>query len=64
MGLERVIFPGKGPLRVSSSSLLQSPKVSIHFIFSVILSGDSASYLLEMLIVISLGGALTQTRIG
>ena len=63
MGLERVIFPGKGPLRVSTSSLLQSPKVSIHFIFSVILSGDSASYLLEM-VIFSLDGALTQTRMG
>ena len=46
------------------SSLLQSPKVSMHFIVSVIISGDSASYMLEMVIVISLEDTLTQTRIG
>ena len=63
MGLERVIFPGKVPLK-GQYALWQSPKVSTHFIFSVIISGDPVSYLLEMVVVISLEGTLTQTRMG
>ena len=40
-----------------------SPKVCIRFIFSVIISGVSFSYLLEMVVLISLEGILTQTRL-
>ena len=41
----------------------KSPELFIPFIFfSVIIFGDSASYLLEMTVLISLEGILTQTR--
>ena len=46
------------------SSLWQSSKVFICFIFSVIISGDSVSYLLEIVVLISLESTLTQTRFG
>ena len=45
-------------------SLWKSPKVFIPFIFSVIIFGGSASYLLEMAVLISLEGNLAQTRMG
>ena len=37
---------------------------SLCFIFSITISGDSASYFLEMVVIISLEGTLTQTRMG
>ena len=43
-------------------SLWKSHKVFIPFIFAVIIFGDSASYLLEMTMTITLEGILTQTR--
>ena len=46
------------------SSLWQSSKVFIRFSFSVIISEDSVSYLLEMAVLISLECTLTQTRLG
>ena len=46
------------------SSLWQCPKVLIRFIFSDINSGDSAFYLLETFVLISMEGTLTQTRMG
>ena len=46
------------------SSLWQSHTVFIRFIFSSIISGDSVSYLLEMVVLISLESTLTQTRLG
>ena len=57
MWVGRVIFPGKGSIR----GQYVSPKAFIPFMFSVIIFGDSASYLLEMTVLISLEGILTQT---
>ena len=37
---------------------------SLCFIFSITISEDSASYFLEMVIIVSLEGTLTETGIG
>ena len=70
MAIGRVNFPGKGPMRGqfvfiwSESCLFFSVVIQLLFFFSVIISGDSVSYLHEMVVLISLDGTLTQTRIG
>ena len=46
------------------SSFLQNPRVFIDFLFSVSISGDSAPYSIEMIILISFAGTQTRTRIG
>ena len=46
------------------ASLRQSYKVFVGLFFSVIIFGDSVSHLLEMDVLISLEGTLTQTRLG
>ena len=37
---------------------------SLCFIFSITISGDPASYFLDMVVIISFEGTLTQTRMG
>ena len=49
-----------GPMRGHYVSIWQSPKVLV-FVFSIIISGDCASYFLEMNMLISLKGTLSQT---
>ena len=44
------------------SSLLQNLKVFIGFLFSISISGDSASYFIQMISLISLEYTLAQTR--
>ena len=46
------------------SSLCQNPEIFICILYSVTICSDSASYFLEMGILIILVGTLTQIRIG
>ena len=45
-------------------SLWQNRNVFVSFILSVIISGDSASYFIGMIMLISLEDTLIQTRMG
>ena len=44
------------------TSLLQNLKVFIGFLFSISISGDSTSYFIQMIMLISLEYTLAQTR--
>ena len=44
------------------SSLWQNPEVFIGFLFSTIIAGDTASYFIQMIKLISLEYILAQTR--
>ena len=44
------------------SSLWQNPRVFIGFLFSISISGDSATYFSEMFLLISFAGTQTRTR--
>ena len=44
--------------------LIAKSRSFISFIVSIIISGDAASYFLEMVMLISLKGSPTQTRMG
>ena len=44
------------------SFVWQNPKVFMGYLFSISISGDSASYFFAMTILISLKGTLAQTR--
>ena len=58
----KVIVPGKGPIRGQYVFIMEKSQSVYTFYFSVIIFGDSASYLLEKTFLISLEGILTQKR--
>ena len=64
IGVGRVTFPSKRPMTGQYGVLMEEFKVFIHFIFSILISGDSAFHYIGMIMFISLEGTLTQTRIG
>ena len=63
MGVGRVTFLSKGPVRVNMFSLRQNTYFLWTFSISVIISADSLSYCLKMIMLITLVGTLTQTRL-
>ena len=46
------------------ASLWHNSKIFVRFIFSVVISGSSAFYFIEVIIFVSLEGTPTQTRMG
>ena len=56
MGIGRVTFPSKGPIRGQNIFLMAQSQIFICFIHSILRSEDSASYFLRMIILISLVG--------
>ena len=64
---ERVNFPSKGSVKGNMPLIWQRPfgviPVAASFIFvSITISGDSAAYFFEIIMLISLKDTLTQTR--
>ena len=64
----RVNFPSKGSMKGNMSLIWQRPfgviPSAVSFIcFSITISGDSAAYFFEIIMLISLKGTLTQTRL-
>ena len=63
----RVNFPTKGSMKGNMPLIWQRPFGVIpgavsFFCFSITISGDSAAYFFEIILLISLKGTLTQTR--
>ena len=63
MGFGRVTLPSKGPMRGQYVFLMTKSR-SFYILFSISISGDSASYFIEMFMLISLEYTLAQTRMG
>ena len=64
MGWGKVKFPGKRPLGVKKSSLWQNLEDFVMFsILNFLISGDSASYFLGIIMLINLLGTLAQTGV-
>ena len=64
MGLGKVTFSGKGPIRVDMSSLWQNILICMDISYFHYHFHSTASYFLKMSILISLVGILTQARMG
>ena len=62
MGVGRVIFPAKGPMRGQYILIMAKSQSVYTFYFYIYYSRDS--YFLEMVMLISLEGSLTQTKMG
>ena len=63
-GSTRCHYPSKGPMRGHYVFLMAKSKVFVGFLFLIIISGDPATYLIEVFMVISLEYTLAQTRMG
>ena len=64
MGKDRVILPSKVPIRGQDAFLMEKSKLFIGLLFSVSTSGDSASYFIEMIMLMSLECILAKTTMG
>ena len=64
MSIGRVIVPVKEPIRDQYVFIMEKSQSFYTFYLLIYYFGDSASYLLEMAVLISLDGILTQTRMG
>ena len=61
IGIGRVNFSSMGPMKGSICLLYGKSQVFIFVIFSIIISGRSASYLIEIVMFISFEYTLAQT---